>query len=369
MTSVLLEKCASLLEQSFPALESIRLGSQGAANGGALVIPDKFLRNSAPRLRTLRLQDTVFPSLPWLLPTSPNLVSLHLEDIPARGIFTPQELAVGLSLATQLESLKIGIHGAPFRFPPRPPTQNGLKPHSVLPTLLEFEYVGETPYLNDFASRIDSPNVEQIEATLVNNYDVCETYGLCGLFARVEDLESSCRHATHIRFFEETVVFEHHFIRSTTSSPVLLRMRLLDASYLHDNIVFVRDIFSEFQFVGILHKVTRVEIEGFPAPSRWEEEADMISWLSLFGSISGVKRLHVVGTLVSSLVSALVDISAEEETMATLLPALQDLHLPDEPGLSTDIEPFVAARRSYGPPLSVHYEGLRLYWRDDCSDE
>ena len=231
------------------------------------------------------------------------------------------------------------------------------------------EYEGETLYLDDFASRIDIPNVEQIEATLVNNYDVCLTYRLYGLLARVEDLGSSCRHATHIRFFEETVIFEHHFIRSTTSSPVLFRVRLLNAVFLHDDISFVRSIFSAFQFVGIMHKATRVEIEGFTAPSRWEEEADMISWLSLFGSISGVKRLHVVGTLVSSLVSALVDISAEEETMATLLPALQDLHLPDEPGLSTDIEPFVAARRSYGPPLSVHYEGLRLYWRDDCSDE
>ena len=366
MTSVLLEKCASLLEESFPALECLRLGSEGPANGEALVLPDYFLDSSAPRLRVVRLQNTIFPSLPRLLSTSPNLVSLRLENIPARGIFTAQELAIGLSPATQLESLKINIHGAPYHRQIRPLSeQNGLEPRSVLPALFEFEYEGETLYLDDFASRIDIPNVEQIEATLVNNYDVCLTYGLYGLLARVEDLGSSCHHATHIRFFEETVIFEHHFIRSTTSSPVLFRVRLLNAVFLHDDISFVRSIFSAFQFVGIMHKVARVEIEGFPAPSRWEVEADVDSWLSLFSSISGVKRLHVVGSLVSSLVSALVDISAEERTVAKLLPALRDLHLPDEPGYSADIEPFLAARRSCGRPLSVHYKGLRLHWHDE----
>ena len=139
MTSVLLEKCASLLEESFPALECLRLGPEGPANGEALVLPDYFLDSSAPRLRVVRLQNTIFPSLPRLLSTSPNLVSLRLENIPARGIFTAQELAIGLSPATQLESLKINIHGAPYRRQIRPLSeQNGLEPRSVLPALFEF---------------------------------------------------------------------------------------------------------------------------------------------------------------------------------------------------------------------------------------
>ena len=156
ITCFLLEKCASLLEESFPALEYLRLESQDTATGGreTLVFPDNFLGNSAPRLRVIHLQDTVFPSLPRLLSTSKNLVSLQLENIPTRGIFTAQELAVGLSTATQLESLKIGLsNGVIF---PRPSRQDEFDPRSVLPALLEFQYVGDSSYLNDFASRIDT---------------------------------------------------------------------------------------------------------------------------------------------------------------------------------------------------------------------
>ena len=371
MTSFLLKYCASLLEQSFPALEYLRLGSQGTANGGALVFPEKFLGNSAPRLRVIRLQDTVFPSLPRLLSASQNLVSLQLENIPDGGIFTAQELAVGLSPATQLKSLKIGIHGAPFL---RPSRKNYLEPRLVLPALLEFEYVGETPYLNDFASRIDTPIIERIDATFVGDYYGYDPLELCKLFSRVEELGSSHRHTTHIRFFEdrlfeESVAFEHHYIRSTTSSPVSFRLRLLDPNGLRNNIVFVENICLGFLCAGIMRKVTRIEIEGFSASSRWYTKED---WHSFLCYLRHAERLYVAGTpLVSSLVSALVDVSEEETVplnMATLLPALLDLHLPDGFGRSV-MEPFVAARRLYGLPLSVHYKGLRLDSHDHCSDE
>jgi hypothetical protein len=102
ITCSLLEKCAPLFEQSFPALEYLRLESRETVPGGrqALVFPDNFLGSSTLRLRVVRLQDTVFPTLPRLLSASENLVSLQLKNIPASGIFTAQDLAVGLSSAT-----------------------------------------------------------------------------------------------------------------------------------------------------------------------------------------------------------------------------------------------------------------------------
>ena len=352
----LLAKCASLLEEPFPALEYLRMGSQGIASGargymGALLFPDNFLGNSAPRLRVLRLQDTVFPSLLRLLSTSRNLVSLQLEHIPAERFFTAHDLAAGLSSTSQLEFLKIGIRGALFH---RPSRENELAPRTALPALLEFQYMGESSYLNDFASRIDTPNIEQTGATFSGDFDVYNTNELCGLFARVEELGPTRRHTTNIRFSEESVVFEHHFIRSTTYSPVSLRVRLADPDCLHNNIVFVGQICLGFQSVGIIHKVTQVEIEGFPASSSRDREGDIDRWLSLFLTLSGVKRLLVVGTLESILVSALVQVSGAK-TVETILPALRDLHLPDGPGTTADIEPFVAARKSSGLPVSVHY--------------
>ena len=362
MTCFLLEKCASLLEESFPALEYLRLGSQRTAScsrglRGALLFPDNFLVNSAPRLRVVHLQNTVFPTLLRLLSTSKRLVSLQLEHIPAERIFTAQDLAVGLSATPQLEFLKIGIHGALVH---RSSRENELAPRTVLPALLQLQYMGGSSYLDDFASRINTPNIEQIEATFAGDFDVYNTHELCGLFARVEELESSRRHTTHIRFFEESVVFEHQFTRSTTSSPVSFRVRLADPDWLHSNIVFVRQICLGFQSVGIMHKVTQVEIERFSAPSSRDREVDIDSWLSLFHALSSVKRLLVVGTLVSIVISALVQVSGDA-TVEKILPALRDLHLPDEPGTSADIEPFVTARKSYGLPVLVHYKGLD--WR------
>ena len=128
-----LEKCASLLEESFPALEYLRLGSQGTTGLGALVIPDNFLGNSAPRLRVIRLQNTHFPTLPRLLSTSQNFVSLQLEHIPGDHILTARELAVGLSSAPQLKFLKIGIHGDVI---PHPFIQISPRIRVVLPSLL-----------------------------------------------------------------------------------------------------------------------------------------------------------------------------------------------------------------------------------------
>ena len=61
------------------------------------------------------------------------------------------------------------------------------------------------------------------------------------------------------------------------------------------------------------------------------------------------------------MVTALAQVSGEET--GEILPVLRDLHLPDGPGTSADIEPFIAARKLYGLPVSVRYKGLD--WHDD----
>ncbi|KAN0134730.1 hypothetical protein V8E53_007515 [Lactarius tabidus] len=367
ITCSLLEKCAPLFEASFPALEYFRLESRETVPYGrqALVFPDNFLGSSTLRLLVVRLQDTVFPTLPRLLSASENLVSLQLENIPASGIFTAQDLAIGLTRATQLESLKIDIYGVLI---PRPSTQNELEPRTVLPALLEFQFAGESSYLNAFASRIDAPIVEKIGATFSSDFDGYDTYELCGLFARGEDLRSSRRRRTRIRFFEESVVFTHHFTR-LPSSPGSFRVWLVGRDWLNEHISLATQICSEFQSLGIMHKLTRVEIEGFPESSRWHREVDTTHWLNLFRTLSGVKRFHVVGTLVLSVLPALSQASGEE--IGEILPALRDLHLPGGHGASTvtstAIKPFIAARKLYGLPVSVHYKGLD--WHDGCSSE
>ena len=292
MTRFLLVKCASLLEESFPALEYLRLGSQSTTRWGALIIPDNFLGNSAPRLRVIRLQNTHFPTLPRLLSTSQNLVSLKLEHIPGEHIFTAQELAVGLSSTPQLKFLKIGIHGhvrvVPYSF-------IRIAPHIrvVLPSLLEFQYIGQVSYLDVLAYRIDTPVIEQMGATFVSGGGGCDTYGLCRLFAAGEELRSSRRRTTYIRFFEESVAFIHNFTRST-SSLGSFQVRFLDRGWFHDYVTLMEQICLNFRLLGIIHKLTRVEMGGFPSLSRRVSDASI--WLTLLRTLSGVERLYLIGT-------------------------------------------------------------------------
>jgi hypothetical protein len=215
VTRSLLRKCAPLLSESFPALEHLRLKSHDLI----MVFPDNFLDCSAPRLRVLHLDNTAFSNLPRLLSSSKNIVSLRLENISRQGFFMPEDLAIGLSTATQLESLK--IHFCFFVVVTRPPRRDDLSSlptRFVLPALIEFQYEGECTYLEDFASRIDAPIIEQIEVTFkffyFFEYDV---YELCALFGRGEELRSSRGRTNHIQFFEESVVFTHHFSRSPSS--------------------------------------------------------------------------------------------------------------------------------------------------------
>ena len=160
ITRPLFKKCTSLREES---LKYLQLTTLDIRTTERLVLPGDFLGGSTPRLRVIHLDDTAFPTLPRLLSSSTNLVSLRLEKIPPEGYFTPGDLAIGLSTATQLESLKIGFQNGVFTphrqrlddFPPSPP-------RIVLPALVEFQFTGEDTYLDDFASRIDASITEQI---------------------------------------------------------------------------------------------------------------------------------------------------------------------------------------------------------------
>ncbi|KAI9451453.1 hypothetical protein BJY52DRAFT_1352072 [Lactarius psammicola] len=367
LTRSLFEKCTSLIEESRKYLQLRTLNIRTTER---LVLPGDFLGGSIPQLRVIHLDDTAFPTLPRLLSYSKNLVSLRLEKIPSEGYFAAEDLAIGLSAATQLESLKLDFHNSVFT--PLPPRLDDLPPSPtriVLPALVEFEYRGQSTYLDDFASRIDAPIIEKIGVTFFCDFEY-DTYELCEFFGRGEELRSSRHRTTYIRFFEGAVAFTHHFSRSpSSSSPGSFRLRLPYRNWLYEHVGFVNQICLGFKSRGTLHKVTRLEIEGFPDPSRWHTEMDPASWLTLLRTLTGVKRLHIVGTLVSSVVSALVQVT--EETIHEVLPALRDLHLQGTPGTSAStsasVEPFITARKLYGLPVSVHYKGLD--WHDNCSSE
>ena len=170
------------------------------------------------------------------------------------------------STGTQLKYLNIDFNSDMLAsYPPRRDDLSSLPTRFVLPVLIEFQYVGEITFLEDFASRIDAPIIEKIEVTIICGHRYDDTYDICGFFGRGEELRSSRGRTTHIQCFEDSVVFTHHFSRSP-SSPGSFRLRLIARSRLDERVT--RVCFG-FQPWGALHKMTRLEIEGFPEGSSW----------------------------------------------------------------------------------------------------
>ncbi|KAF8262891.1 hypothetical protein EI94DRAFT_641229 [Lactarius quietus] len=355
ITRPLLEKCASFLEEPFPALDYLRLRSQGTMD--TIVLPSNFLNGSAPRLRVLHLKDIAIPMLPGLLSSSKNLVSLCVEDITRDGYFTAKDLAIGLSAATQLNSLVLRFH--PLTITPSSSPIPGLPTRINLPSLTEFQYEGESTYLRDFASRINVPIIEQIDVSFSYESEY-NTHELCEFFSLGEALRSSRSRTTHIRVSKDHITFSHHFFRFP-SSPGLFRLRLPYRTRYPTPLVTQVCLGLESQ--DVLLKVTHLEIEGCPDLLRWTNGWDPTSWLTLLRALTGLQRFHIVGNLASNLVSALARVTGE--TICEILPALQELHFgPGTPSSTpASIKPFITERQRYGLPVSVHYK--KLNWIGD----
>jgi hypothetical protein len=89
VTSAQLEKVLAAVQQPFPALTRLQLGSQ---DGRAPIVPGSFLGGSTPRLQSLVLDGIPFPGLPTLLLSATHLIHLHLWRIPHSGYISPEAM-------------------------------------------------------------------------------------------------------------------------------------------------------------------------------------------------------------------------------------------------------------------------------------
>ena len=348
----LLGRLASSLEGSFPALEHLRLQSLPSD------LPNEFLGGSAPRLCVLHLKDTAVPALPRILSSSKNLISLRVEDA-REEYFTAEDLAIGLSTATRLKSLVLGFD--PVTTPPLSP--RGPSPSSspiTLTSLTEFQYEGAGWYLRAFLSKINVPMIEKISVSCycVHGHDIAE---LCELFGHWhgEALTSSRCFTTRIRLSRYHIECSHHFARIPLTG--VFRVHLPYQIY-HPVLPLVAQVCFRLESQNALPNVTHLEIEDYPYFVLWNhtEQDPGTYWLDLLRALTGLKTLHVSGTVGSRLASALAQITGEP--IREIMPTLQELHFGPETPLSTPtstvIGPFVTERQLYGLPVSVHFKKL-----------
>src|SRR5712671_46862 len=101
MTNYCWGRFAAAMQKPFPELTYLEV----LLYGDVPVLPASFLGGSAPRLRELKLRSIPFPSIPKLLLSANDLVTLSLWDIPNFGYISPDAMATALTVMTRLESL------------------------------------------------------------------------------------------------------------------------------------------------------------------------------------------------------------------------------------------------------------------------
>jgi len=155
LPSSLLEKMATTMQETYPALEYVTLW---AGDDTAPVLCKEFLGGSAPCLERIWLKGIPFPDAPLLLMSTTNLVYLRLEMIPDSGYISPEAMVAALSTCTKLETLSMWFKpGDPH--PDLTSQEITSNARVFLPALDYFSFSGNGRYFNNFVTRIESPSL------------------------------------------------------------------------------------------------------------------------------------------------------------------------------------------------------------------
>lgn len=344
MTSSLLEKLVSLVQEPFPALEYLRMGSQEML--GSVVLPNDFLGGFTPRLRQIDLSGIAFPSLPRLLLSTRDLVSLQLDEISDTGYFSPEALATGLGATPQLKFLKVHFLSPIAHQDQETPCLPSYD-RVVLLALADFQFRGDSEYMEDLVARLSAPLLENIEIAFFDRL-VFDIPQLSRFIDFTERLGSS-PHQTSIWLWERGFSIVYDFPHPSPRGTLRLQNTCQEFARRMASLTHINK-----QLFPLVSGVRRLEIEAHLPSSAPADEIDPVQWLELFGLFVDVRRLELAGTLVPSMAAALEQ--SMEGFDRQVFSALRDIHLRDTV-MSRAIEAFIAGRKLSGQLVSVHYAG------------
>ncbi len=349
------------MDVPFPALTELALQSN---DENAPILPDSFLSGTAPRLQSLLLWGILFPALPRLLLSTHDLVNLDLWDIPRSGYISPEAMVTGLSTLTRLEILVLQ-----FRSPQSQADRASRHPppltRVILPALTEFSFKGDSEYLEDILSRVDTPVLDDINITFFNQL-VFDTPLLRHFISRTKTFTAP--HRVEMTLSTSEVVVDL-FRRNGTASGQVLRLYISCKALDWQLSSLAQVCSSSFPPYPTLEHLVIDEIQLFP-PQRHDNMEDG-QWLELLRPFASVKDLDLSGGLVPFVAPALQEISGERVT--EVLPTLQNLFLagPQPSGpVKEAIGKFIVARQLSECPVTVHHwdDKERKYKRWEVGD-
>jgi hypothetical protein len=286
------------MQVPFPVLTSLDILSNDQK---APIIPAGFLGGSALRLRAISFDGIPFPTLPMLLLSTSNLVTLTLSEIPPAGYIPPDAMAVGLAALTKLEKLVIDFQWVTFshgdKVYPHPVTR------IILPALKTFTFYGACTYLDNLVARIDSPRLNRILISSANQlFDVSIAQLTKYLDRSMASKLTLLRHAK-IGFSSYHVTFKMY----DPSSLSRISCEWIDLQ--------VSNLAQSFCHLSTtISNVVHLKLEVMPEVSPLEElveGADDIEWLRLLRQFSAIQSLYVSLDFAELIALALEDINTE----------------------------------------------------------
>jgi F-box-like len=346
VNSLPLESVLETMQEPFPELTFLALSSYG---GTLPVLPDSFLRGSAPRLRVLILAGIPFPGVPKLLLSATHLLFLHLLSIPHSGYISPEAMATALSTLTSLQSLILQFQ-SPRSLPDLESRRRLSSPRSVLPLLRHFFFKGNCEYLDDLVARIDAPRLHDLSITLFNDtvFDIPQFIQFITCPPTLKSLETA-----HVVFDEFAA--RVNFL-SQPSGNGSLQMEIF-CNEMDRQALFLRQVCSSFLPPLSTSENLYIYRHRFSHPHR-QDNIENTLWLGILHPFTAVKNLYLCKEFAPRIVSALEELVEGRTT--EVLPTLQNVFLeelrpsgPDHEGIGK----LVAARELSGHPITVsHWE-------------
>ena len=344
-----LERLAAGMRQPFPMLTSLQLSG---APQTEIPLPDSFPGGSAPHLRNITLIGISFPALPNLLLSAHDLVHLDLWDIPDSGYIPPDAMVACLSTLTRLKTLYLGFRS---NFPGR--KSRGPPPlmRSVLHALTTFWFSGNSKYLEDFISRIDAPQLNDIDITFSNLFTF-DTPQFIQFINRTE-MPNPFNRAT-LRFYWNCI----EVTLSSENLPVDQRSARLRVSWIKYDLQLTALVRLCRSCLPLPLLSIFVYLDIYVHMDRWQHNAHPAQWLGLLGLFTSVKSLSLFGGPILPIMTALGGLVGGR--VSEVLPVLQNLHLHWGGSLGLlqeSVGPFVVARKLSGQPVAIHHGESRKW--------
>ena len=335
-----LGRIATVMQEPFQVLTHLIIFVR---HGNAPVLPAEFLRGSAPCLQEITFAGIPFPSLPTLLLSASDLVTLKLYRIQPTGYFPPEAMASCLAALPRLEWFIIEFQSATPR-----PNQVHLPPmtRTLLPALTSFEFKGTSEYLENLVTHIDSPQLDWISIRYLNQLIDFQVAQLSEFVDRSVGPKLTPFGHAQVIFRGDWVTFAVHPDPSESSYWYPART-IIPCEGIDWQVSHIAQVLSHFS--PTLSTVAHLKLEVQLKRGRQLEGVDDVEWLHLLHQFSAVKTLYLCRKLAKYVALALDDITAE--MVDQVLPSLDLIHLAGQPASS--VKKFVTARLLSGRPVTV----------------